>query len=150
VSLKWPNDVLAGSRKLAGILTEMASQGGRVEHVIVGVGVNLNTRAFPDELAAIATSVCAARGGRAVERAAFAASLCARLEHWLQTFLDSGAKPVAAAWRRYAAFLGRMIRVSTSGAPIVARAEDIADDGALLLRFPDGRLQRVHAGEIDP
>jgi BirA family transcriptional regulator, biotin operon repressor / biotin---[acetyl-CoA-carboxylase] ligase len=148
-SLKWPNDVLAGGgRKLAGILTEMASQRDRVEHVVVGIGVNVNVAAFPDELAATATSLRLARAGREVDAAAFAATLCARLERWIDEFVARGAAPVVEAWRAYASFLGREIRVSTSGAPLTGRAEDIAPDGALLLRAADGRLLRIHAGEI--
>jgi BirA family biotin operon repressor/biotin-[acetyl-CoA-carboxylase] ligase len=149
-SLKWPNDLLASGRKLAGILTEAASQRDRVEHVIVGIGVNLNNAAFPDELSSIATSLRQERGGRAVDRAAFAAVLCERLELHVERFVESGAAAVAAAWRRHAAFFGARVRVTTGLAPVVGRAEGIDDDGALLLRLDDGRLLRLHAGELAP
>src|SRR5581483_7159302 len=92
--LKWPNDLLVaaaeGDRKVAGILTEMASSGPRVEHLVVGIGVNLTVREFPEELRAIAGSLALA-GAVGVDRARFAAVLCERLEHWLNQFTDGGA-----------------------------------------------------------
>jgi len=96
-TLKWPNDVLCGGRKLAGILTEMASQGGRSDHVIVGIGVNLNIETFPPELAGLATSLRLLTGAP-VDRASFAATLCERLEAWYQRFLSDGADAIKAAW----------------------------------------------------
>lgn len=149
-SLKWPNDVLAGGKKIAGILAEMASVKDRVEHLVVGIGVNLNALEFPVELAAIATSLRRERGGRPVERAAFAAALCARLEHWYQRFVDGGAPVVAAGWRRRAAFLGARVRVTAGRDALTGVAEALDDEGALLLRLDDGRLERVIAGELGP
>jgi BirA family biotin operon repressor/biotin-[acetyl-CoA-carboxylase] ligase len=57
--IKWPNDVLISGRKVAGILTELSAEGRRIEHVVIGVGINVNHRAedFPEELRSIATSV---------------------------------------------------------------------------------------------
>src|SRR4051794_14278733 len=55
--LKWPNDLLLDGKKVAGILTEMTTSGGRVEFVVIGIGVNLDARAFPAELDGRATSI---------------------------------------------------------------------------------------------
>src|SRR5581483_2965854 len=77
--IKWPNDVLVGGRKVAGILTELEAELERVRFVIVGIGVNLNTTAFPAELAERATSLALA-SGRPVDRAAFTGRLLAALE----------------------------------------------------------------------
>jgi BirA family biotin operon repressor/biotin-[acetyl-CoA-carboxylase] ligase len=96
-ALKWPNDLLVDGRKAAGILTEMTCSGARVEHVVVGIGVNLNVAAFPDELAAIATSLHHARSGE-IDRAGFAALLCERLEAWHDRFVADGPGEVARAW----------------------------------------------------
>jgi BirA family biotin operon repressor/biotin-[acetyl-CoA-carboxylase] ligase len=146
-ALKWPNDVQLGGKKVAGILTEMSCELDRVQHIVVGIGVNLNVTAFPDELSAIATSLAHERGSP-VERAAFAARLCAHLEGWHDRFLADGAPAVVAGWKRFAAFFGRRITV-TSGRDVIAGiAEDLDGEGALLLRRDDGDLARVISGEV--
>ena len=154
-ALKWPNDVQLDGKKVAGILTEMSGDIDRVHHLVVGIGVNLNTRAFPDELAAIATSVALARGGgegggegARVSRAEFAALLCARLENWFNQFVTDGAAPVVAAWKQHARFFGRRVQVTAGRDRLEGIAEDLEDDGALRLRLDDGRATRVVAGEV--
>jgi BirA family biotin operon repressor/biotin-[acetyl-CoA-carboxylase] ligase len=146
-ALKWPNDVLVDGKKIAGILTEMSSDLDRVHHVVVGIGVNLNVRAFPEELAAIATSVAIVRG-TTVARAEFAAALCARLEHWHDRFVADGAAPVVAAWRQHARFFGKRVQVTAGRDRMEGVAEDLDEDGALRLQLDDGRVVRVVAGEI--
>lgn len=148
-ALKWPNDVLLDGRKVAGILTEMSADLDHVHHLVVGIGVNLNVRAFPDELAAIATSVAVARG-EPVARADFAARLCARLEYWVDRFVAEGAPAIVAAWKQHARFFGRRVRVTAGRDVVEGVAEDLEDDGALRLRLDDGRVQRVVAGEVTP
>ncbi len=151
-SLKWPNDVLLDGKKVAGILTEMSADLDRVHHLVVGIGVNLNARVFPDEIAAIATSVALARGAGGdavpVARADFAALLCARLENWFNQFVSDGAAPVVAAWKQHARFFGTRVRVTAGRDRIEGVAEDLEDDGALRLRLDDGRAFRVVAGEV--
>lgn len=146
-ALKWPNDVQLDGRKVAGILTEMSADLNRVHHLVVGIGVNVNTRAFPEELAAIATSVAAARGAE-VARAELAARLCARLEHWVDTFVADGAAPVVAAWKQHARFFGTRVKVTAGRDRVEGVAEDLDDDGALRLRLADGSAYRVVAGEV--
>ena len=108
----------------------MSADLDRVHHVVVGIGVNLNVRAFPEELAAIATSVAIARGA-AVARAEFAAALCARLEHWHDRFVADGAAPVVAAWRQHARFFGKRVQVTAGRERMEGVAEDLDEDGAL-------------------
>jgi BirA family transcriptional regulator, biotin operon repressor / biotin---[acetyl-CoA-carboxylase] ligase len=146
-SLKWPNDVQLDGKKVAGILTEMSGDIDRIHHLVVGIGVNLNARAFPDELAAIATSVALARGA-SVARAEFAATLCARLENWFNQFVADGAAPVVAAWKQHARFFGRRVLVTSGRDRVEGVAEDLEDDGALRLRLDDGRATRIVAGEV--
>ena len=148
-ALKWPNDVLLDGRKVAGILTEMSADLDHVHHLVVGIGVNLNTRAIPDELAAIATSVAAVRG-EPVARADFAAALCARLEYWFDRFVADGAPPIVAAWKQHARFFGTRVRATAGREATEGVAEDLEDDGALRLRLDDGRSVRIVAGEVTP
>jgi BirA family biotin operon repressor/biotin-[acetyl-CoA-carboxylase] ligase len=148
-ALKWPNDVQVGDgKKVAGILAEMSSDGERVQHVVLGIGVNLNGTSFPDEIAATATSLALARGGQPVALDAFAAALCARLENWHDCLVASGPATIVKAWKRFAHFFGRRLTVSAGTDTFTAVAEDLDDEGALLLLRDDGSRTRVIAGEI--
>jgi BirA family biotin operon repressor/biotin-[acetyl-CoA-carboxylase] ligase len=145
-SLKWPNDLLLDGKKAAGILTESAVQGGRLEHVVVGIGVNLNVEEFPPALHGIATSLHRARG-RAVDRGELAAVLCERLEVWHDRFVAGGCADVVAAWKSFARFFGRRVEVLHGNERVAGVADDLDEDGALRLRTERGIL-RVMAGEV--
>jgi BirA family biotin operon repressor/biotin-[acetyl-CoA-carboxylase] ligase len=141
--LKWPNDVLIGGRKIAGILLESRIVGDAASAVIaVGVGMNLAQRAFPAGLAARATSV-AIETGRAIERDAVLTTLLETFDAWRARLEDVGMAPVRARWLSLADTIGR--RVSIDGLSGVA--VDLDPDGALVLE-DGGRRHRVTAGEV--
>jgi BirA family biotin operon repressor/biotin-[acetyl-CoA-carboxylase] ligase len=151
--LKWPNDVQlvdphsAGGRrlKLAGVLTEMASAGGRVEHVVVGIGINVNATAFPDELAERATSLRLATG-RPVDRAGVLAALLDAFEPLFEAFEQEGPAPAVAAFTEYAA-LPQRCRIDDR---LEGVALGVDPDGALRLRDDAGQIHRVISGEVQP
>lgn len=144
VTLKWPNDVLAGGRKLAGILTEMSTAGGAVRHVIVGIGVNLGSRGFPPELANVATSL--ALLGVSVERAGFLGTLLVALERWFDRFFAGGVAALSDA------FCARVdpapVRALVGGREVSGRAVGLAPDGCLMLVDAAGVEHRVVAGDV--
>jgi len=147
--LRWPNDVLVpaagGLRKAAGILTEMASDGERIRHIVLGVGLNVNGLEFPPELAERATSLRMACG-RAWDRAKLLVDFLAAFEPIYDDFLVRGPASGLLEWRRHAD-LGRVCRVDRDGARIEGIATDIDDDGALLVRDDAGQVHRVVSGE---
>jgi BirA family biotin operon repressor/biotin-[acetyl-CoA-carboxylase] ligase len=152
--LKWPNDVLLAAngapgvapRKVAGILTEMSSEGGRVGHVVVGLGLNVNALAFPPDLAARAISLRLA-AGQAFERAAVLAAVLEELEPLYGDFAARGPEAARAAWQPFAA-LGERCRVSAPGADLEGIMLGIDADGALRLQDDAGHIHRVLSGEI--
>jgi BirA family transcriptional regulator, biotin operon repressor / biotin---[acetyl-CoA-carboxylase] ligase len=148
-AIKWPNDVHAGGRKLAGILTEMAAEPDLVQWVVLGLGVNVNAARedFPEELRDVASSLALERGAP-VPRALFAAAMLARLEAWLDRHAAEGFAPVRAAWREMSDTLGREVRVRSAGEDLAGVAEDVDAQGALLVRTGAG-LQRVLAGDVE-
>lgn len=148
-AIKWPNDVLASGRKLAGVLTEMAAELERVQWVVIGVGVNVNAAAadFPEELRDVATSLLVERGAP-VPRALFAAAVLTALEEWLDRHAAEGFGPVRAAWREMSDTLGREVRIRGGAADLTGVAEDVDEAGALLVRTATG-LQRVVAGDVE-
>jgi BirA family biotin operon repressor/biotin-[acetyl-CoA-carboxylase] ligase len=152
--LKWPNDVqlvdgAGGRRKLAGILTETSTAGERVEHVVVGIGVNVNTTSFPPELEDRATSLRQALG-RTLDRARVLADVLAALEPRLDDFDRRGAAAAVEAFAAHARLPDRC-RVNLPGRPddvLEGIALGVDPDGALLLKDDDQRVHRVVSGEL--
>jgi BirA family biotin operon repressor/biotin-[acetyl-CoA-carboxylase] ligase len=146
--IKWPNDVLVGERKIAGILTELSAEPDHVHWVVLGIGVNLNARQedFPAELRDVATSVLVERGQPA-PRALFTAALLATLEDWLDVHAEKGFDAIREAWRTRSVTLGRAVRVRMGDRDVDGVAEDLDPSGALLVRTSAG-LERVMSGDI--
>ena len=146
--IKWPNDVLASGRKIAGVLTELAAEPEQVHWVVVGAGVNVNARRedFPEELRGEATSVLIERGQPA-PRALLAAACFTALEDWVDRHAEEGFAPIRAAWRERSVTLGREVVVKEASRELTGVAEDIDDAGALLVRTRAG-VERVLAGDV--
>jgi BirA family transcriptional regulator, biotin operon repressor / biotin---[acetyl-CoA-carboxylase] ligase len=148
-AIKWPNDLVVGKKKIAGILTELAADAERVQFAVVGVGINLNVdpRTFSSELASLATSAIAERG-QDVPRALFVAAFLSNFERWYDLWLDEGFGPVRDAWRTKAQTLGQPVVVKQEPGEWRGVAEDIDESGALLVRTESG-LRRVLAGDVE-
>ncbi len=148
--IKWPNDVLLGGSKVAGLLNEMSAETDGINFVILGIGVNLNMTLaqFPSDLRNPATSLLVA-SGRPVARARFAATLLNELDRLYADFLTHGFGPVREKWRLHCNARGREVVVSDAGSEVVRGIFDGIDgDGALLLRRTDGRVERILSGDV--
>ncbi len=152
--LKWPNDVqlvdVSGRRrKVAGILTEMASAGARAEHVVVGVGINVNGLEFPAEIEDRATSV-RRELGQTMDRAAVLGAVLDALEPRFDDFEARGPAAAAEAFEVHAQLPDRC-RVTLPGTTegtLEGTALGVDPDGALRLRDDDGRIHRIVSGEL--
>ncbi|MBI2524830.1 MAG: biotin--[acetyl-CoA-carboxylase] ligase [Candidatus Rokubacteria bacterium] len=143
--IRWPNDVTADGRKLGGILAEASSgPDGGLQHVLLGIGINVNQTAFPPELAERATSLRLLTGARQ-ERALLLARLLEALARRYEEYLTAGFEPVRGAWRAASATLGTRVVMPDGRSGM---AEELDGDGALRLRLDDGTLARVSSGEI--
>jgi len=145
--LKWPNDMVVGDRKLAGLLTE--SSGGDDPAIVLGLGVNVSTRAYPGELAGEATS-CEEEAGRAVDRAEVLVQLLTALESRYTAVLSPGGRrSTLDAYRADSATLGRRVRVElTSGPALEGQATRLADDGELVVLDDAGAEHLVNVGDV--
>jgi BirA family transcriptional regulator, biotin operon repressor / biotin---[acetyl-CoA-carboxylase] ligase len=147
--LRWPNDLLLSfqgeMRKAAGILTEMATDGDSVRHIVLGVGLNVNGLDFPPELVERATSLQIATG-QAFDRARLLVDFLAAFETRYDQFLARGPGQGLVEWSRYAD-LGQTCRIDGDGVEGVAIGID--DAGALLVRDGTGRIHRMFSGDID-
>lgn len=147
--IKWPNDLLVGGRKICGILTEMSAEMERVNFLVVGVGINVNTpiEDFPEELKEIATSLYLIKN-EPVSRLNLLKHFLREFEFYYQRWINDGFGPVLEEWKKRSVSLGCSVRVSTSREVWDGWAEDVDSDGALLVRMPGGSIKRFVAGEV--
>lgn len=145
--LKWPNDVMLRGRKVAGILAEGTTthQGG--SHVVLGIGVNVNSDpSHVPELAAVATSLAREKGAPLSLGTLFRDLLQELDQLYLQ--LRRGEAPLE-EWRGYLETLGRYVRVGLQGKAYQGLAEDVDTRGNLVLRCEDGSRMTFSAGEVE-
>ena len=150
LQIKWPNDIVAvggagfrARRKIAGILAEASSGPDGVQHVVLGMGINLRAAAFPQELSDRASSI-ETELGRPVDAGAVLAQVLAGLNRTLRELEQSGPPALLARWLA--------LSPSAHGAPIEwdggsGLTAGLAEDGALLARTANG-VQRIIAGEV--
>jgi BirA family biotin operon repressor/biotin-[acetyl-CoA-carboxylase] ligase len=140
--VKWPNDVLVDRKKVAGVLAECAVRGDEAEHVILGIGVNLNVgvadlHAGLGPAGRFATSLAAVTG-REIDRNAFAASYLNHLDAWVAVFAARGPEPVLAAWRAYDILGGRRVEVRSTDDRFEGRVRGVEPHGALVVEDSRG------------
>jgi BirA family biotin operon repressor/biotin-[acetyl-CoA-carboxylase] ligase len=144
---KWPNDLLANDRKLAGILLESENASSdRVDFVVVGLGVNIVFA--PDGVEFPATSL-AAEGIAGVSAPEVLGAFARHFAIWARRWRREGFAPVRAAWLARASGLGERVRVRLERATLCGRFLDLDEDGALLLEDAQGR-RRIAAGVVFP
>jgi BirA family biotin operon repressor/biotin-[acetyl-CoA-carboxylase] ligase len=149
--IKWPNDILVGGKKLAGILTELSCEAKRVNYVILGIGVNLNypREMMPEEIRERATSVCESTQ-KTVSRESFLKGLIQALDRCYGELEVAGFPAIAARWEARFGLRGRRVRVESLDQAVIGRAKGIDRDGALVLEDDSGALQRIVAGDVIP
>lgn len=140
VQIKWVNDLYLGERKVAGILCE-AFAANDCRFAIVGLGVNLSTSCFPDELQAKAGALSVDASLRYALADAFTDELFSLLAQWKD-------RSFMAEYRDAALTTGRRVRFTENGILAVGTALPPDDDGALPIRLEDGRIHRLVGGEI--
>ena len=144
--LKWPNDLVVGDRKLAGLLSEAA--GGGEPAVILGLGVNVAAGAYPEDLAGEAIS-CEEVTPKPVERAELLVGFLAALESRYSTVLTGKRDDTLTAYRADSATLGRRVRVElTAGDALEGEATRLADDGQLVVVDDAGTEHSVNVGDV--
>ena len=148
--IKWTNDLILHQKKIAGILTEVALEGetGAVQSLVIGVGINVSQTPedFSPDVAAMATSLCAALG-RPVSRPELAAAMIAALRR-LMADLGGDLDPYLHKYRRDCATLGQEIQLLWRDRRERAFAEDIDDQFGLVVRYADGRREVIRSGEV--
>ena len=148
VQIKWPNDLLIEGRKIVGILMELSAEVDHIHHVIIGIGMDVNQTAseFPTAIRDIATSLKLA-SGKNINRAELAVSVMQELDADYHRVQSGQFKDVADEWAAQCNTIGREINIQIGAHRHAGRAEALDESGALLLRTPHGRIERITGGD---
>lgn len=140
LTLKWPNDLMLGGAKLAGILLEREG-----DAIVVGIGVNLAVAPDLPDRRTVAMSAC----GPAPDRDAFARSLVACFDREIGRWRTYGLSPVARRWESIAHPLGTPLAIHPPGEePLTGTFAGLTEDGALRLHLAAGEERVIHAGDV--
>ena len=147
VSIKWPNDVVVSHKKICGILTEMGVRDGKIDYAVIGVGINVNIKEFPEEMADKATSLYL-ESGREFDRSQIPGLVMEAFEEYYEKFAAtcdlSGLKE---EYESILANYNQPVRVLAKE-PYEGVARGITDGGELLVEKTDGTIVAVSAGEV--
>jgi BirA family transcriptional regulator, biotin operon repressor / biotin---[acetyl-CoA-carboxylase] ligase len=143
---KWPNDLLSGRKKFAGILMEGSVANGRVEFVVAGIGINVNQTSFPAEIIEKATSLTLITGHE-VNRAALLSGVLSSLELLDEKLSATGFSDVTQLWLSYASMINQRIVVSHEGVLTKGVVLGLSRDGGLILDVA-GQKRTYYAGDV--
>lgn len=146
--IKWPNDIVLNGKKICGILTEMSTEEDCIRHVVVGIGINVNIREFPEEIGRTATSL-AIVSGKEVRRAPLVDAVLRAWEKYYACYRET--LDMSALRETYNARLvncGREVRVLAPKGEYSGISHGINDGGELLVETEDGELREVMSGEV--
>ncbi len=139
--VKWPNDILAGDKKLSGMLSEMETEADLVKYINIGIGINANTLPRGEGIDAVSMKSLLKRDVSRVE-------LLGRfLEHFETTIANIEADDVVTRWKEYTGTLNRAVKIVTFADETEGVARDVDETGALLVELPGGEIKRVVYGD---
>jgi|MGYP000050647664 BirA family biotin operon repressor/biotin-[acetyl-CoA-carboxylase] ligase len=145
--IKWPNDIVMNGKKVCGILTEMSAQLDYINHVVIGIGINVQNESFPKEIEQVATSILM-ETGQHVNRAELIEAVLEQFERYYEIFLET--EDLSGLVKEYNAHLINMqkqVRVLDPKEPYEAKAMGITPHGELIVDTWEGR-KLVSSGEV--
>ena len=146
--IKWPNDIVINGKKVCGILTEMNAQFDYINHIVVGIGINVHNESFPEEISQMASSLMIEAGGKRFHRAQIIAETMSYFEQYYDTFLKT--QDLSALVREYDKLLvnrNKSVRVLDPKEPFDGKAMGITPKGELIVDTWESR-KLVSSGEV--
>lgn len=146
--IKWPNDVVVNGKKVTGILTELSMEMEGIHYLIIGIGINVNVKEFPEELQGTATSLLL-ESDRKAYRAAIICDTMKYFETYYEKFIQT--QDMTGLKEEYCGMLvnmDRRVRVLEPEHEFEGTARGIDDLGRLLVETEDGTMKKVYAGEV--
>jgi BirA family transcriptional regulator, biotin operon repressor / biotin---[acetyl-CoA-carboxylase] ligase len=149
-SIKWPNDIFYGNRKVCGILTEMQVREKQTYAGVIGIGINVNIlpAEFPPEVQKLSTSLLAVTG-KQWERDEVAKAVLDKFAQYYDRFLlERSFQPFYQEWMDHSYTIGKTVQLMHNRTPITGFAERMDADGCLWIRTETGEQIRIHSGEV--
>lgn len=145
--IKWPNDIIIGNKKLCGILTEMSASAEKINYAVVGIGVNVNTTEFDDEISGKATSLriekCAL-----IDRAKLFGVIIEALEKCFDDYFSDPDNIITDDYKALCATINREVTIKRGSLSLTGTAIDIKSSGDLVVRLADNSVTEVSSGEV--
>lgn len=146
--IKWPNDIIIDRKKVCGILTEMSAELNYINFVVVGIGVNVNTDEFPEDIKNTATSIKLCKG-REVSRKELFLNIIKEFERLYLNFIDNGnMNEILDICRKKSVTIGNKVKIINRNETILAEALDINENGELVIRKENGDIISIVSGEV--
>lgn len=145
VNLKWPNDVLAADKKIAGILLETTSMGNKIEKVVIGIGINVNQPNFPGKYLIPPTSI-RREFKEAVNRERLLSEILNNFEEILSLCIKEPEK-VLEDWKVKCNMLGEKVKIEDDNGIKFGIFEDLDKEGHLIFNI-DGKIEKIHFGDV--
>lgn len=145
--IKWPNDIVMNGKKVVGILTEMSAQFDYINHIVVGIGINVHNEEFPEEIAKTASSLLLECGHR-IHRASLIEAFLEEFERLYAVYLET--EDMSGLQKEYDSLLvnrGRQVRVLDPKEPFEGKAMGITKKGELIVDTWESR-KLVSSGEV--
>jgi BirA family biotin operon repressor/biotin-[acetyl-CoA-carboxylase] ligase len=144
-TIKWPNDLLIGGKKVAGFLTEMSAEMDRLNFVVIGMGINVNN--LENALLPNATSL-KEHSEKKLSRIKILQEILRSTEHWYDIVQAQGFDPIVTRWKELSSTLGRRVRLSDQSGDLEGEAIDIDQYGGLMIKNDDGVLIKRMSGDV--
>ena len=146
--IKWPNDIVVNGKKICGILTEMSTEIDYINHVVIGIGINVNMESFPEDIAKTATSL-RIEAGKEFRRFELIAAIMEHFEKAYEAVCEAGSlEPIMEDYNRLLVNCGRRVRVLEPEHEYDALALGIDKTAELQVECEDGSRKSVFAGEV--
>ena len=147
-TIKWPNDVMINRKKVAGILLEAELDNDKVDYVVLGIGLNLNTNLdlLPPELRYNSTSIFNELN-QTVDHHSFLKHLFMTLNEHYSKFINQDINSILSEWKKQSDTIGRNVRILTSSEKIIGKAFDIDESGFLIITTNLGEQKKITSGD---
>jgi len=149
VSIKWPNDLVFAGKKLGGILSEIRADIDKVNLAVLGIGINVNIEKedFTDDIRPLATSI-KEETGEYCSRDELVIEVLRQMERFYSLLINLGKHTLLNEWKKLSSTLGKSVKVVIGDETLTGLAEDIDDNGMLILKLDSGLRRQISAGDI--
>jgi BirA family biotin operon repressor/biotin-[acetyl-CoA-carboxylase] ligase len=146
--IKWPNDILIGNKKVCGILTELGTQGSKINHQILGIGINVNfnLEELPEDIR-VFSSTLKLEAGRELSLEELLSGLLNRIDLCYDILTSGQSHRIISQWKELSETLGKQVRISTQKETMEGIALDIDDTGALIVDTNESGIRKFLAGD---